>query len=348
MPEDIEKRVTPAIKKVYNLSDNTEAIRCYKEANIPEFLSTLSLNCSFPETTFVKKKGEGIIYMDEIPGWSLKKIFSNSEVTGLALEKVINALAEIHLLGAKNKEKLETQPYNLKLERFDLKKDFYERFVVRVNSSVKTDIMENYGELSKLIEKLPLDFAHMDPHAENWIINLDNRLQITDLTLIDWEKTALTSGMYDLAYVLEDPDLDLSENSKKHYIIQYILKKEELSGTEFSQEEKNLQYTAYCFAAIHASLAYVGKIYEKSKSKSLEREECQSLRNHLLGVENGLSKLNNAGLLTGFKRSLDDYIEKTGLNRFYTARAANEQDIFDILFSDDPLRMMDKFFRKGL
>ncbi len=155
--------------------------------------------------------------------------------------------------------KLDYDSKKIKLPKEDVIKDFKKRVVKRLslpNSRSLNKLYSIYSKAWKSYEsKLPKGLVHYDFHKDNVFLD-GNKVKV-----IDWEKAGVGANyILDLPYLLEDPDLNLSESEKMKYVSQVI-------------QQHNLPieaYESYNLFSTQALLAYLSKLdYSSDKAKSI-------------------------------------------------------------------------------
>lgn len=313
--------------KEFRLDTPENIRRFYKEVVVPNYLLILKkkieMGADFSETlSYDSSNGIGIVYKKYIPFPNLNQVLPISvQNIESIIEHILSSLAEIHVYGRQNLSVLKEMQPNLEqlITQFDFSSDLKERFIYRVNANIKTDLLEKYNDdtsIDGLFRTLPIEFCHLDPHPSQWIIDDKNGLY-----LIDWKKTALAPGIYDLPFILEDPVIRKYGLDNQKMIAHYIEKKEQLSNRSFSEGEKNLTILGYDFASIHASLCYAGKIFG-----SKDKRRWEDLGSMLGTAKSRLKMLADKGILEQFYYSVDRYLTDSGL---YEAAVHKPMDAFE-------------------
>jgi hypothetical protein len=111
-------------------------------------------------------------------------------------------------------------------------------------------LLEEFGQLSERLSRLPRCFTHRDYHSKNLMLEPNG-----DLAVIDFQDAILAPSHYDLASLLWDCYVDLDANLKETIIDEYWQSVDrQLTGTS-----RNAFAVALREVALHRNLKAAGR-----------------------------------------------------------------------------------------
>ncbi len=139
------------------------------------------------------------------------------------VQKSLDALVDFRQVAESNKDKL--PKYDIKLEEFDYV-GYFEGEIAR-HLKLETEIYQKGKAIAQKLQKRKRVFSHGDFHLGNLVESKDG------VTIIDLAKANYSSELYDVAMLLEQEKLSLTEEEKKQFVEAYL---PQYSFTEYLEE----------------------------------------------------------------------------------------------------------------
>lgn len=189
------------------------------------------------------------------------------------LEQAIDIIVEMQEIYETKKEKLE-----YKLNDYDCTTVLKTKVIERLKGSKFEGLI---GFLDKNLEKQKRTFSHCDFHLDNIL-----KVKSDNSAVIDFAKVALAPELFDLAYLLEQEQLDLSWEQKQDHFKYFLSKKEKKISKKVI---KDYHYNAFLINLLGAG-AFT-RFAEIAKDEDLqEKYETRSMK-YLFNTHNAFKSL---------------------------------------------------------
>lgn len=177
------------------------------------------------------------------------------------IKKAIDVLVEIQNKANPNLEKL--KKYGVKLEPTDYKTITREKIIKRLKPVNEKEFENAIHFLIEKIENQEKCFSHGDYHLENLL-----KIGKDTVVAVDFERANIIPLLYDLAFLLEQKELDrLSEENKKELIKYFLNKKDKRLDME---QEKNYDYTSLFVNLRKSSIS--SRLFNSSDDKTHQED----------------------------------------------------------------------------
>lgn len=187
--------------------------------NILEFLKNLGINV--PELIY-KDSNSNKLFLEDLGDETLFSICRKGVKTEL-YEKALDQIAKLHKKGkelyAKNPFPL-SQPFSYKLYRWE--SGYFEEnclinyFKISLDKNIKTQLYSDFDFLAKILSKGKMCLIHRDFQSKNIMIKDKSAY------LIDFQGMRFGLAHYDLASLLYDPYVNLSQGIRENLYNYYL------------------------------------------------------------------------------------------------------------------------------
>ena len=144
-----------------------------------------------------------------------------------------------------------------------------------------TDACKAYSSLTELVaQECEASLIHGSAHLANFITDCSEDRDARGITILDLETVQLGPAQVDLFKLLEDTRLGLSSQEKEEMVEYYLQVREEASGREIPETQRDCFYKVYDLISIGEHLKVVGMFdrYAKNPLKTYSQDSPQGFR----------------------------------------------------------------------